>query len=160
MEQKINIITDAQLLPSAPTCHKPMLAEGNFVRPVRVQRKRSKGWKMPENTISVCRPTKWGNPFKIEINKISIKDPFTNSWVFLTYGDISYTVWLYEMLFKADIQWVHYYELRLKHNLFQYWHDHFTMLKISELKGKNLACFCSLNNSCHADFLLKTVNAE
>jgi hypothetical protein len=25
-------------------------------RPVRIQRKRTKGWKMPENTVSVTRP--------------------------------------------------------------------------------------------------------
>jgi hypothetical protein len=31
--------------------------------PVRFQRKRTKGWKMPENTVYVGRPTKWGNPF-------------------------------------------------------------------------------------------------
>ena len=32
--------------------------------PERIQRKRVKGWKMPENTVSVTRPGKWGNPFK------------------------------------------------------------------------------------------------
>ena len=37
----------------------------NIPKPVRVQRQRTKGWKMPENTIYVGRPTKWGNPFKI-----------------------------------------------------------------------------------------------
>jgi hypothetical protein len=33
--------------------------------PERIQRKRAKGWRMPENTISVARPGRWGNPFKI-----------------------------------------------------------------------------------------------
>ena len=33
--------------------------------PKRIQRKRTKGWKMPENTVYVGRPTKWGNPYKI-----------------------------------------------------------------------------------------------
>lgn len=33
--------------------------------PVRIQRKRTKGWKMPENTVYVGRPTKWGNPYKV-----------------------------------------------------------------------------------------------
>lgn len=36
--------------------------------PVRIQRKRTKGWKMPENTVSVTRPGKWGNPFKVGID--------------------------------------------------------------------------------------------
>lgn len=34
--------------------------------PKRIQRKRTKGWKMPENTIYVGRPTKWGNPFHVK----------------------------------------------------------------------------------------------
>ena len=33
--------------------------------PKRIQRKRSKGWKMPENTIYVGRGSKFGNPFKV-----------------------------------------------------------------------------------------------
>lgn len=33
--------------------------------PQRIQRQRVKGWKMPENTVSVARPGRWGNPFKI-----------------------------------------------------------------------------------------------
>ena len=36
--------------------------------PRRVQRKRTKGWRMPENTVSVCRPGRWGNPFKVGID--------------------------------------------------------------------------------------------
>ena len=31
--------------------------------PARVQRRRTKGWRMPENTVYVGRPTKWGNPY-------------------------------------------------------------------------------------------------
>lgn len=33
--------------------------------PRRIQRKRTKGWRMPANTVSVCRPGKWGNPFRV-----------------------------------------------------------------------------------------------
>jgi hypothetical protein len=35
------------------------------VNPVRVQLSRAKGWKMPPNTVSVARPSKWGNPFRV-----------------------------------------------------------------------------------------------
>ena len=31
---------------------------------------------------------------------------------------------------------------------------------LSELKGKNLACFCPEGSSCHADVLLKLANHE
>lgn len=33
--------------------------------PQRIQRKRTKGWRMPEGAVSVCRPSIWGNPFTI-----------------------------------------------------------------------------------------------
>lgn len=33
--------------------------------PVRIQLKRTKGWKMPENTVKVDRSTKWGNPYVV-----------------------------------------------------------------------------------------------
>lgn len=33
--------------------------------PKRIQRKRTKGWKMPEGTVYVGRPTQWGNPFAV-----------------------------------------------------------------------------------------------
>ena len=33
------------------------------MKPRRIQRRRTKGWQMPENTVYVGRPTKWGNPF-------------------------------------------------------------------------------------------------
>ena len=31
----------------------------------RIQRKRTKGWRMPENAKYIGRPTKWGNPFRL-----------------------------------------------------------------------------------------------
>ena len=34
--------------------------------PKRIQRKRTKGWKMPVGSFYVGRPTKWGNPFRGE----------------------------------------------------------------------------------------------
>lgn len=31
----------------------------------RVQRKRTAGWRMPQDAIYVGRPTKWGNPWRV-----------------------------------------------------------------------------------------------
>ena len=36
--------------------------------PHRVQLRRSRGWRMPANTVRVCRPTRWGNPFRVGID--------------------------------------------------------------------------------------------
>ena len=34
--------------------------------PVRIQRRRTKGWRMPENTVSVTRPGALGNPMTLK----------------------------------------------------------------------------------------------
>jgi hypothetical protein len=34
--------------------------------PSRLQQKRVKGWRKPANSIVISRPSKWGNPFKID----------------------------------------------------------------------------------------------
>lgn len=34
------------------------------LKPKRIQRKRTRGWKMPPNTVCVTRPGRWGNPYK------------------------------------------------------------------------------------------------
>lgn len=36
--------------------------------PVRVQRKRTKGYRTPLNTVYVGRPTKYGNPYRISVH--------------------------------------------------------------------------------------------
>ena len=33
--------------------------------PVRIQRKRAKGWRMPEGAVYVGRPSRWGNPIPL-----------------------------------------------------------------------------------------------
>ena len=85
--------------------------------PVRIQRKRTKGWKMPPNTVSVCRPGKWGNPFT-----------FANS------GHVHPA-----LRFACEVA---------------------PLLDVSPLRGKNLACFCPLDQDCHADVLLELANAD
>lgn len=34
--------------------------------PQRLQQKRTKGWRKPPNAVVISRPSKWGNPFKID----------------------------------------------------------------------------------------------
>lgn len=33
--------------------------------PVRIQRRRVKGWRKPEGAVIVTRPSKWGNPYRV-----------------------------------------------------------------------------------------------
>ncbi|MGI8723190.1 MAG: DUF4326 domain-containing protein [Geodermatophilaceae bacterium] len=33
--------------------------------PARIQLRRTRGWRMPADTVRVARPSRWGNPYKI-----------------------------------------------------------------------------------------------
>lgn len=98
--------------------------------PKRIQRKRTKGWKMPENTIYVGRPTKWGNAYTVgAIDEITGKT--------ITHG-------MARAMFR--ILW--------SQTAFQ---DLFKP-RLNEIRGKNLACWCRLDQACHADVLLEMAN--
>lgn len=155
MKRKIEEKQTAQFL--LDHAENNVSAECNFLRPVRIQRKRSKGWKMPENTVSVCRPTKWGNPFKLVGDMIYIdashRGEMLDKWVYVCQGDIQKVIKLYKSLLSQSDNFQN--EPNIEH-----WLYHFLNLNFSELKGKNLACFCHIDNPCHADVLLDIVNRE
>lgn len=89
-------------------------------KPVRIQLKRTKGWRMPANTVKVDRTTKWGNPYVV--------GPWMNQ---------------HEVIaeFRRMAKGSRYHDL-------------------SELRGKNLACWCKPGAPCHADVLLELANPE
>ena len=87
--------------------------------PMRIQRKRSKGWRMPPNTVNCTRPGPWGNPFRVY------------------HHDVAKAVRLFEQSITPE------FRARIK----------------AQLRGRNLACFCPLNQPCHADVLLRIANA-
>jgi hypothetical protein len=113
--------------------------------PIRIQRKRIKGWRMPENTVYVGRGTKWGNPLRV------IKE--AGDWVVL---DIEGNYWgrAYNENEKPAA-------IAKAIEAYSGWIDGkigLGKLDIKELKGKNLACFCKEGEPCHADVLLKLAN--
>jgi hypothetical protein len=87
----------------------------------RIQRKRSAGWRMPENTVYVGRPTRWGNPFRV--GGLGVPTAIEK-----------YRGWLNERLF-ADPDF------------------------LLPLRGKDLACWCRVDQPCHADMLLEFLEA-
>ena len=122
----------------------------------RIQRKRTKGWKMPDNTFYVGRPTKWGNPFKLVGDIIYIDAGYRRKtldrWVFFETGNIHRIIHLYWSMvtkrnIKGDSDIIH-------------WKDRFKELDLSELQGKDLACFCPLDKPCHADVLIELCQKE
>lgn len=109
--------------------------------PKRIQRKRAKGWKMPENTVYVGRPSKWGNPYPP--NK-QTRIPLTLFDVNL--DDVPITLTLEQSL-EVYGEWV--------------WQGLETSPTfLDALRGKDLACWCPLDQPCHADVLLELANRE
>ena len=101
----------------------------------RIQRKRSKGWRMPKNAVYVGRPSKWGNIYKVGVYDFD---------------------WRGEGVVPESIeQCVELYEKELLSNI---QHDKGLMNQILELQGKDLACWCPLDKPCHADILLRLAN--
>lgn len=49
--------------------------------PQRIQRRRTKGWRMPEGAIYVGRPTKWGNPYVIHRMRCSPMHALCPDWI-------------------------------------------------------------------------------
>lgn len=99
-------------------------------KPVRVQLSRKKGWKMPPNTVSVARPTKFGNPFRVCEGRSAAE----------AVG--AFGIWLSVDGCHADIPGR---KARL-------------LAALPSLRGKNLACWCPLDKPCHADVLLEIAN--
>lgn len=106
--------------------------------PERVQLKRTKGWRMPENTIKVTRPGKWGNPFIVNPR---VKPGGKSGASYICVPTAADAVACYREMFN--------YEGETADKL---------RSMLPELRGKNLACFCKLVEPCHADVLLDLAN--
>lgn len=100
--------------------------------PVRIQLKRRKGWRMPENTVKVDRSTRWGNPFKVGM--VGVPDNKT-------------AVALFKRALQRD-------DLPDDHQRFVFSPERLR----ADLGGKNLACWCKPDEPCHADVLLELAN--
>lgn len=83
----------------------------------RIQRRRTKGWRMPEGAVYVGRPSRWGNPFVMfsRMQAVAVFRPFATD--------------------LAKVGW------------------------FEPLRGRDLACWCPLDQPCHADVLLELANA-
>lgn len=136
--------------------------------PERVQLSRVKGWRMPPDTVRVCRPGKWGNPF-------DFRSP-DYQWTALAFGCRADPPGRQAASVVAYRQWINpgpgrvTVEFERKTSLVS--GDHSLMVGkpavagrapsmceiVSELRGKNLACWCKPGAPCHADVLLELAN--
>jgi len=94
---------------------------------------------MPENTVCVTRPGRFGNP-----------------WTVKMYYDAGYSgssevasqhcVDAFKAMMLGKRHWAHTIP------------QLFPVPDITELRGKNLACWCPTGSPCHADVLLELAN--
>ena len=107
---------------------------------------------MPEGAVYVGRPTIWGNPY----------------WHVAKFHGVERALDLYRM--SASGMWLpQKMDDWPDHYVHQVYEDHLrwterigghpTTLIIAELKGRDLACWCSLDDPlCHAEILLEIAN--
>jgi hypothetical protein len=132
----------------------------NTPQPKRIQRQRTKGWRMPEGALYVGRPSRWGNPFRI-YHGHSIIGPMWHiaaaTWghiptIECVYGYVTSSsplstrgaVSLYASLLEV--------RARVEPDRLADW--------LAPLRGKDLACWCPPDLPCHADVLLNLANVE
>lgn len=106
-------------------------------KPIRIQRKRTKGWKMPEGAVYVGRGSMWGNPYRVlnEEGFPLIEGPQGFTEPASTFEEAqSRVVTLYRESWLPR------------------------SMNPMALRGKHLACWCALGQPCHADVLLEIAN--
>jgi hypothetical protein len=113
----------------------PIWCEQKRMPTKRIQLSRSRGWRIPPNTFKIDRSTRWGNPFRVGREELH---PLTKEPIFVSSAEMA--VGLFSAYLATS--------------------DGATIAQAArnELRGKNLACWCKLNNFCHGDVLLRIAN--
>lgn len=122
--------------------------------PVRIQRKRTKGWQMPPNTVWVGRGSAFGNPVVCTPHGCELK-PCKCCPTYRCCVKV-YREYVNSGLENRDSctgSFVIAFD-----GLDGYPRRNKLIEKLPELRGKNLACWCSLDKPCHADILLELAN--
>lgn len=106
----------------------------------RIQRRRTKGWRMPEGAVYVGRGSIWGNPIPMAYVREFYNlrsDTERRAELAALFHD-----WLTGSFASAEKP-----ERRTA-----------ILENIEKLHGRDLACWCPLDGQCHADVLLRLAN--
>jgi hypothetical protein len=104
--------------------------------PERIQLRRKRHWMLPPNTISVGRPTNWGNPYVVRPD-LPPGQPI--GCLYISAETAETAVEAFRGLLARSPSIVEAAQ--------------------RDLAGRNLACWCPLGAPCHADVLLEIANA-
>ena len=114
--------------------------------PIRIQLRRTKGWKKPEGAVVVSRPSKWGNPFVCHHPGSALERPMKPKLAVISF----------RLLIEKEGAWSPIPLPWPKGKI----PTQFTTVEDvrTELRGKDLCCWCGLDQACHADVLLEIAN--
>ena len=115
------------------------------MKPERIQLKRTKGWRMPANTVKVTRPSLYGNPF-IHDDAAQAVAAFRRH---CQGGTQSFEMGPGKLQFAKSIH---------PNSLHHAWPEWLRTEGLPAIRGKNLACWCKPGAPCHADVLLEIAN--
>jgi hypothetical protein len=95
---------------------------------------RQRPWRADNpDAVIVSRPSKWGNPYKVgEPLTVTVNGEPAGS----INPDVDMVVWMFR-------RYVEHYAIDL-----------------TDLRGRDLACWCPLDQPCHADVLLELANGH
>ena len=126
--------------------------------PKRIQRKRTKGWRMPEGSVYVGRPTRWGNPYPVGTGNLMAHGECAPGWVGAY--EVGEPVW-FELSLERGLTAQDVCDLYRSCLLLtiETGEPEEIVEALKELRGRDLACWCPLDQPCHADVLLEIANA-
>lgn len=108
--------------------------------PKRIQMRRTKGWRKPEGAIVVSRPSRWGNPYRV--------DEYRDDWPGASEHEL-------RRMATSDFHGMVEGRWDIEDENFTY--PSFETIR-ADLAGHDLACWCPLDQPCHADVLLEIAN--
>lgn len=106
----------------------PKAVQQRVAHPLRIQRQRGKGWRMPKGAVYCGRPSEWGSPI-------------TSPWPHPSTGQLVLLMGTYERFFRDWLE-----------------ADPEAIPALLKLKGKQLACWCKLSQACHVDVMLRIID--
>ncbi len=111
--------------------------------PVRIQRRRAAGWRMPESAVYVGRGSRWGNWFRVVLRG-------GGRWAVVNGTRVVASG------LSADeartIAVARFRDAVMKNG-------NLREQVPAQLRGRDLACWCRPGEPCHADVLLEIANA-
>ena len=156
-----------------------------MTEPKRIQRQRTKGWRMPEGAVYVGRPSRWGNPWPVGY------EGDIQPWLALALGChggpagrresavIAYRAWMTGQRLPiatlgdgpgtgegGDLEYSdgtvrHVKDIVVGMGVMMLGRAPIGIPPVPDLaplQGHDLACWCPLDQPCHADVLLELAN--